>query len=119
MNSPDLPPSAAFDHGFSRLLPFPTEYSTRFVALSNGALRSLVVLTTFYYVCHVMLRLSRRVKFKHIKYIMGTSSFILDQSLFYLFIHYLKRTAHLAIIASLPYDPPKHVYILCTKHFIK
>ena len=52
----------------SRLVPFPTEYSTRFVALSYMyvALRSLTMFTPFYYVCHVMLRLSRRVKFKDI-----------------------------------------------------
>ena len=66
----------------SRLVPFPTEYSTRFVALSYGALRSLTVFTPFYYACHVLLRLSRRVKFIDIKWhIMGTSSFILEQSL--------------------------------------
>ena len=47
----------------SRLVPFPTEYSTRFVALSYGALRSLTVLIPFYCVCHVMLRSSRRVEF--------------------------------------------------------
>ena len=50
----------------SRLVPFPTEYSTCFVALSNGALRSLTVLILFYCVCHVMLRLSQRVEFKDI-----------------------------------------------------
>ena len=44
------------------------EYSTRCVALSYGTSRSLTVLTPFYYVCHVMLRLSRRVKFKDIKW---------------------------------------------------
>ena len=38
----------------SRLVPFPTEYSTRFVALGYGALRYLTVLTPFYYVCHVI-----------------------------------------------------------------
>ena len=32
----------------SRLILFPTEYSTRFVALSYGALQSLMVLTPFY-----------------------------------------------------------------------
>ena len=46
----------------SRLVPFPTEHSTRFVALSYGALRSMMVFTSFYYVCHLLLRLSRRVK---------------------------------------------------------
>ena len=66
----------------SRLVPFPTEYSTRFVALCYGALRSLTVFTPFYYVCHVVLRLSRRVRFIDIKWhSMGTSSFILKQSL--------------------------------------
>ena len=50
----------------SRLVPFPTEYSARFVALRYGALRPLTVLTPFHYVCHVMLRLSRRVKYKDI-----------------------------------------------------
>ena len=66
----------------SRLVPFPTEYSTRFAALSYGALRSLTVFTPFYYVCHVLLLLSRRVKFIDIKWhIMGTSSFILEQTL--------------------------------------
>ena len=65
----------------SRLVPFPTEYSTRFVALCYGALWSLMVFTPFYYVCHVVLRLSRHVKFIDIKWhIMGTSSFILEQS---------------------------------------
>ena len=35
----------------------------------------------------------------------------------YLFIHYLKRTAHLAAVASLACDPLKHVYIYTnTKH---
>ena len=66
----------------SRLVPFPTEFSSRFVALNYGSLRSLTVFTPFYHVCHVMLRLSRRVKFIDIKWhIMGTSSFILEQSL--------------------------------------
>ena len=66
----------------SCLVPFPTAYSARFVALSYGALRSLTVLAQFHYVCHVMFRLSRRVKFKDIKWqIMGTSSFILEQLL--------------------------------------
>ena len=66
----------------SRLAPSPTEYSTRFVALCDDALRSLTVLNPFYNACHVMLRLSRRVKLKYIKWqIMGTSSFILEQSL--------------------------------------
>ena len=66
----------------SRLFPFPTEYSARFVALSYGVLWSLMVLTPFHYVCHVILWLSWRVKFKDIKWqIMGTSSFILEQSL--------------------------------------
>ena len=66
----------------SRLVPSPTEYSARFVVLSYGALRSLTVLTPFHYVCHVMLRLSRHMEFKDIKWqIMGTSSFILEQSL--------------------------------------
>ena len=51
----------------SRLVLFPTENSARFVALSYGALRSLTVLTPLHYVCHVMLGLSRRVKFKDIK----------------------------------------------------
>ena len=63
----------------SRLVSFPTKYSTRFVALSCGALRSLTMLTPFYYVCHVLFRLSRRVKFKDIKWhIMGTRSFIFE-----------------------------------------
>ena len=40
--------------------------------LSYGALRSLTVFIPFYYVCHVLLRLSRRVKFIDIKWhIMG------------------------------------------------
>ena len=53
----------------SRLVPFSTEYSTRFVALSYGALGSLTVLTPFYYVCHV----------KDIKWhIMGTLFLILE-----------------------------------------
>ena len=48
--------------------------------LSYGALRSLTVFTPFYYVCHVLLRLSRRVKFIDIKrHIIGISSFILEQ----------------------------------------
>ena len=35
----------------------------------------------------------------------------------FLFIHYLKRTAHLAAVASLPCDPLKHIYIYTnTKH---
>ena len=38
----------------SRPVPFPMEYSTSFVALSYGALRSLTVLTPFYYVFQVM-----------------------------------------------------------------
>ena len=40
----------------SRLVPFPTEYSTRFVALSYGALRSFTVFIPFYYIdmsCYV------------------------------------------------------------------
>ena len=66
----------------SRLVQFPTEYSTRFVALSYGALRSLTVLIPLYCVCHVMLRLSRRVEFKDIKrHIIGASSFIFEKSL--------------------------------------
>ena len=51
----------------SHLVPFPTEYSTRFVALSYGALRSLTVLIPSYCVCQDMLRLSQRVEFKDIK----------------------------------------------------
>ena len=51
----------------SLVVPFPTEYSTRFVALSYDALWSLTALIPFYYVCHVLLRLSRRVEFKDIK----------------------------------------------------
>ena len=62
----------------SRPVPFPTG----FVALSYGTLRSFTVLTPFYFVCQVMLQLSRRVKFKNIKWhIMGTSSVMLEQSL--------------------------------------
>ena len=35
----------------------------------------------------------------------------------FLFIHYLKRTAHLAAVAILPCDPLKHIYIYTnTKH---
>ena len=76
----DLPCSAAFDHRrfTSRPVPFPAEYSACFVALSYGVLRFLTVLTPFHYVCHVMLRLSRRVKFNDIKWqIIGTGPFIL------------------------------------------
>ena len=67
----------------SRLVPFPTEYSTRFVALSYVALQSITVWTPFYYVCHVMLRLSRMAReVQDLKWhILGTSSFILEQSL--------------------------------------
>ena len=45
-----------------------------------------------------------------------------DQSLivlFYLFIHYLKRTAYLAAVASLPCDPLKHIYIYTNTKRIK
>ena len=45
----------------SRLVQFPTDYSASFVELSYDALRSMTVLTPFYYVCQVMLRLSRLV----------------------------------------------------------
>ena len=68
-----------------RLTSRPVSYgilNTFFVALSYGALRSLTVFTPFFYVCHVLLQLSWRVKFIDIKWrIMGTSSFILEQSL--------------------------------------
>ena len=39
--------------------------------LSYDAFRSLTVLTPFYYACHVMLRLSRLVKFKDIGSLSG------------------------------------------------
>ena len=39
--------------------------------------------------------------------------------LFILFIHYLKRTAHLAAVASLPCDPLKHIYIYTNSKHIK
>ena len=56
----DLPRSAAFDHGCLRSRPISYEILTRFVTLSYGAFRSLTVLTPF---------------------IIGLSSFILEQSL--------------------------------------
>ena len=67
----------------SHLVPFPTEHITRvFFALSYGTVRPLTLLTQLYFICHIMLRLSRRVKFKNIKrHIMGTSSVMLEQSL--------------------------------------
>ena len=34
-----------------------------------------------------------------------------DAYFYFLFIHYLKRTAHLAAVASRPCDPLKHIYI--------
>ena len=61
----------------SHLVPFPTEHSTRvffffffffFFSLSYGTVRPLTLLTPFYFICHIMLRLSRRVKFKNIKW---------------------------------------------------
>ena len=60
VNSPTSygsPRSAAFNHG--RLTSRPVSYGI----LSYAVLRSLTVFTPFYYVCHVELRLSRRMKF--------------------------------------------------------
>ena len=51
----------------NRFIPFPKEYSSRFVALSYGAFRSMTVLSASYCVCHVMIRSSRRVRFQNIK----------------------------------------------------
>ena len=68
-----------FDHGLSRLVPIPAEYSTCFVALSSvfDGVDSVLLRMSRY-----VTGLSRRVKFKNIKWhIMGTSCFMLEQSL--------------------------------------
>ena len=69
----DLPRSVAFDH--SRLTSSPVSYGilNTFCCVKLRCVTVFDGVHPFYYVCHVLLRLSRRVKFIDIKWhIMGT-----------------------------------------------
>ena len=60
--------SATFNHGRLTFSPVCYGILNTFFASSYIVFRSLTVLSLFYYVCHVMLCLSRCVKFKNIKW---------------------------------------------------